>query len=197
MGGIPITLGVVRLAFLLLASLTLVSLFWQKIVIAQLAVKLALIGLASLPFVAGAFYITAFPQADRALSQEDFNKIVTDFVVISDEFQNNITVQAAVASPDAAGYGAEFMAAFHIAGLRVNGIDPHDNNSPLFPTPVLLATSQMRGLYIGVQAGLAEATIPPKALLFQKILKKTGFDAYMRPWGGLGKDEFCFAVGYR
>jgi hypothetical protein len=197
MGGIPITPGVVRLAFLLLASLTLVSLFWQKIVVAQHAVKLVFIGLASLPFVAGAFYITASPQADRVLSQEDFNKIISDFLLVVGEFQNNITVQAAMASPDAAGYGVQFMAAFHIAGLRVNGIDPHDNNSPLFPTPVLLATSQMRGLYIGVQSGLAEADIPPKALLFQKTLKKAGFDAYVRPWGGLGKDEFCFAVGYR
>jgi hypothetical protein len=61
----------------------------------------------------------------------------------------------------------------------------------------MLATSQMRGLYIGVQSGLAEADIPSKALLFQKTLKKAGFDAYIRPWGGLGKDEFCFAVGYR
>jgi hypothetical protein len=197
MGGIPITPGVVRLAFLLLASLTLVSLFWQKIVFGQLAAKLALIGLASLPFVAGAFYITASPQADRALSQEEYNTIITDFSLVSSEFQNNIPVQAAIASPDAAGYGLQFMSAFHMAGLRVNGIDPHDNNPPLFPTPVMLATSQMRGLYIGVQSGLAEADIPSKALLFQKTLKKAGFDAYIRPWGGLGKDEFCFAVGYR
>jgi len=43
MGGISITPGVVRLAFLLLASLTLVSFFWQKIVVEQLAVKLALL----------------------------------------------------------------------------------------------------------------------------------------------------------
>jgi hypothetical protein len=66
------------LAFLLLASATLLSLLWNWIVTSH-AVGRALSILVCLPFVAGAFYVTAVPPAQRHLSPKDQDRVTSRF----------------------------------------------------------------------------------------------------------------------
>jgi hypothetical protein len=73
------------------------------------------------------FYVTAVPPPDRELHPAEVNRLLNVFRPIASEFPNNIQVEAVSASPDAGGYGAQFMLVFHAAGLTVNGVVPTDN----------------------------------------------------------------------
>jgi hypothetical protein len=85
--GMPIfiTPGIARLVFLLLGSLTLVSLLWQRIASRNSLVKTIYMFLASLPFVAGSFYVTAVPQMQRQLSLQETQQLATHFGSIKND----------------------------------------------------------------------------------------------------------------
>lgn len=120
------------------------------------------------------------------------------FKPIAGSYPNNIQVEAVSASADAAGYAQQFMFVFHIAGLTVNGIAPTDNKTAsLFPSPAQVSSSQMRGLFIGVQGGISRFAIPDRALKFQAALKEAGFTAQITGWNGVGVDDFVFVVSFR
>jgi hypothetical protein len=197
--GMPflVTPGVVRLAFLLLASVTLASTFWSSIAGNNSLSKYVSIALSCLPFVVGSFYIIAEPQPDRHLSKAELNKLLVVFTPIADTFPNNIPVEAVSASPDAAGYALQFLRIFHQAGLTVNGLPPTDNDTTsLFPLTGQVASSQMRGLYIGIHAGV-NVRLSEQAIRFQDALKQAGFIAPFIGWQGIGPNEFVFVVSYR
>jgi hypothetical protein len=189
--------GVVRLGFLLLASLTLASLFWGPISVGNSLSKLILIFASLAPFVVGAFYITAVPTPDRRLSQTQASDLLRVLTPIASTFPNSIQVEAVSASPDAAGYARDFMFVFHQAGLTVNGIRPNENNPQLFPSPALVALSQMRGLFIGVQGGIDINSISQKAIRFRQALTDAGFNVSITGWQGIGSQDFVFIVSYR
>jgi hypothetical protein len=108
---------------------------------------------------------------DRHLSQEQAEKLLSIFKPTASEFPNNIQVEAVSASPDAAGYALQFMQIFHLAGLTVNGVTPTDNNGgSLFPSTAQVASSQMRGLFIGVHSGININAIPNRAVRFATAL---------------------------
>jgi hypothetical protein len=88
--GMPflITPGVARLAFLLLGSLTLLSLLWPKIVGLQpVWLKIASTASVCLPFVVGSFYVASTPQTQRHLKTEDINQLKASFGIIKPMFQ--------------------------------------------------------------------------------------------------------------
>jgi hypothetical protein len=145
-----------------------------------------------LPFVVGAFYVTAIPEADRQLSRDQIQNLLRVFRPIAGSLPN-IQVEAVSASPDAAGYAQQFMGVFHIAGMRVNGIAPDDNSSTLFPASAQVSSSRMHGVYIGVSGG----SVPPRASQFQASLLTAGFEAPIIRWNGVGADDFIFVVSYR
>jgi hypothetical protein len=195
--GMPvlITPGVVRLVFLLFASATLAALLWEKIFTPGSPLRRAAsIAIICLPFVVGAFYITAVPQPDRELSQKEADRLIHVFTPIANEFPNGIQVEAVSASPDAAGYAAQFMMVFRASGIKVNGIAPNDHRSAVFPTSAQVYSSKMRGLYIGTTPG---EPIPQRVLKFQATLADAGFRSSITPWSGVGPDDLVFVVSYR
>lgn len=135
---------------------------------------------------------------DRRLSNSQAEALLRVLKPIAGSYPNNIQVEAVSASPDAAGYAQQFMMVFHIAGLTVNGTAPTDNKpASLFPSTAQVSSSQMRGLFIGVQAGINIAAIPERALKFQTALKEAGFVAQIIGFNGIGADDFVFVVSYR
>ena len=79
--GMPIfiTPGVVRLIFLLLASLPLASLLWKKIINSNPRLKILFLVMICLPFVLGPFYVVAVPRAQRHLSAREIDQLVNHF----------------------------------------------------------------------------------------------------------------------
>lgn len=135
---------------------------------------------------------------DRRLSHSQVDGLLRVFKPIAGSYPNNIQVEAVSASPDAAGYAQQFMFVFHMAGLTVNGIAPTDNKiASLFPSSAQVSSSQMRGLFIGVQGGINISAIPERALKFQAALREAGFVAQITGWNGVGADDFVFVVSYR
>jgi hypothetical protein len=94
--GMPflLTPGVVRLAFLLLASLTLASLLWNKILNSESVLwKAVSIVVVCLPFVAGSFYVTANSvQISPRIKLTDDQRHKLDDGLISWPERENLTV---------------------------------------------------------------------------------------------------------
>ena len=150
----------------------------------NLLAKIGSIIVVSLPFVVGSFYIIGAPQPDRHLSQTEADNLLRVFVPLANSFPNNIQVEAVSASPDAAGYGQQFMAVLHAAGLTVNGVAPTDSRTAMFPSSAQVYSSQMRGLYIGVSTGV----LPPaqSAIRFQAAFSDAGFQNSIDTLAGSG-----------
>jgi hypothetical protein len=140
------------------------------------------------------FYVTAVPPPDRELHPAEVNRLLNVFRPIASEFPNNIQVEAVSASPDAGGYGAQFMLVFHAAGLTVNGVVPTDNLAAMFPSSAQVYSPKMRGLFIGVNSG---GPPPSRAIRFQKALAEAGFNSQLTGWQGVGSDDFVFVVSYK
>jgi hypothetical protein len=135
---------------------------------------------------------------DRQLSNNEVTKLLNVFKPIANIFPNNIQVESVSSSPDAAGYAQQFMLIFHKAGLTVNGISPTDKKVfAAFPDTAQVASSRMRGLFLGIQSGISLNALPERALKFQAALRKAGFNAPLTGWQGVGPDDFVFVVSYR
>jgi len=117
--GMPlfVTPGIVRLVFLLLGSLTLTSLLWNRIVETQaIWRKLKLIITACLPFVAGSFYITAAPRPQRYLTDGEIDRLVANF----SEIKSGVpTIPVVFSSGDEpAEYADKFLAVLDKADIK-------------------------------------------------------------------------------
>jgi hypothetical protein len=129
-------------------------------------------------------------QSDRGMDKSDFEKLVATFSPVAKQLPS-LQVEAVSASPSAAGYAVIFMAAFHASGMTVNGINPNDDTSPLFPSSAAVASAQMKGLFIGVK----NASEPPKsAIFFKELLETAGFKSKFATWTGISGDTFVFVV---
>jgi hypothetical protein len=134
---------------------------------------------------------------DRSLSAQEVASLLRVLKPIAISLPRNISVEAVSASPDAAGYARQFMAIFHAAGLTVNGVAPNAaDTSGLFPSPALVASSQMRGLFVGIHSG-ENIKIPDSAIRFRAALNQAGFAASFTGWNGVAPEDFVFVVSYR
>jgi hypothetical protein len=116
--GMPIfvTTGIVRLILLLLASVTLASLLWNKIIESQTWLKIVFLITACLPFVAGSFYVTAVPRVQRHLSPNEIDRLVIHFQEIKAEVS---TIPVAFAPEDEpATYADEFLGILDKVGIK-------------------------------------------------------------------------------
>jgi hypothetical protein len=123
--GMPflITPGVVRLGFLLLASLTLLSLLWNRIVTAHpVSIKLVSATIVCLPFVMGAFYITANSMPimpSRHLTDNQKEILSKEIKKIPANQLENMVV-ASVDDPEAMAYATEFVYFFKYYQIPFN-----------------------------------------------------------------------------
>jgi len=128
---------------------------------------------------------------ERHLSKEQINQIVKVFSPLVKTFPD---VEVGAIDPsEATGYGNEFIYAFHLAGLTVNGISPQSGNSS-FPQESRLGSPEMKGLFIGVAPG-SDISMNKKALLFYTSLAEAGFKSAFMGYNGMQKDEFILVIG--
>jgi hypothetical protein len=165
--GMPVlvTPGVVRLVFLLFASLTLGSLLWNKISGSQpVWRKAGSIIVVCLPFVAGAFYVTANSKPippDRHLKESQKAELANEINKIPSERLHNIVV-ASVDDPEAMAFADEFVYFFRYYGIPLHEIyADNPENHVLIPYSV-----RQIGRVTGMSISVHDPEIPQRPLDF-------------------------------
>jgi hypothetical protein len=170
--GMPllITPQVLRLIFLLLASLSLARLLGEAIISSGRAKRTLFIGVTCLPFVIGSFYVTS-QSYDRHLSHNQKNGLLVNLKRISSRVPNPILV-GSVSDPEAEEYAAQFLNSlkFHnIPTVEIYG-DPPDN------TILAPYTIHEFGRMTGISISGRDTRNPPEdAKAFLDAMRSAGF----------------------
>jgi hypothetical protein len=184
MSGMPIFLtpGVVRLGFLLIASAVL-FLQWRSSLqnaIRAWSIRPRLIALTAfaiaccLPFVIGAFYITANSApivAGRHLSHNQKENLHKSIVQIPPHILGRFLV-ASVEDPEAINYGIQFIYFFKYYGIDIyeNYADPPANTLVL-PYPIKEVS-----MVVGMSISVLDTHNPPEsAKALRSAMKRAGF----------------------
>jgi hypothetical protein len=184
------TPGVVRLIFLLLASLTLISLLWQKIVAGQFLVKITSIAFASLPFVVGAFYVNGI-DPDRHLTHAQRVTLSQEMTKIKASLSNFEV--ASVSDREAMTYAANLIQFFVYLNLPVvkHYGDPPTNH---FLIPLIVTHY---GTPEGMAIAVSERDNPPtSAKLFLSAMQNAGFKINYETFSGQIPSEFVLVIDY-
>ena len=196
--GMPflVTPGVVRLGFLLLASLTLLSLLWNRIVTAnRMSIKLVSAIIVCLPFVTGAFYVTAnsMPiKMDRHLKDSQKEALSKEMKKIPPDQLQNMVV-ASVDDPEAMEYATEFIYFFKYYQIPFDEAYAHPPDGRiLIPYP-----ARELGRLTGISISVHEADNPPEsAKAFRQAMRSAGFSIDYETLYGNMSGEFMLTIRY-
>jgi hypothetical protein len=201
--GMPVFLtpGIARLGLLLIAS---VVIFFEWRLPLQNAIdhlpmrarRLSLTAfgvICCLPFVAGAFYVTAMPnKPDRHLSASQKTSLAMAFRNLLPNSLPNIVV-ASVDDPEAVAYAEDIIYFFKYYNIPVHEIyaDPPDNK-------VLLPYSVKQiGRVTGMEISVYDTENPPEAAeLLRKIMQTAGFKLGYQTFHGRMPTEFMLTISY-
>jgi hypothetical protein len=203
LAGMPflISPGILRLAFLLLASLTLFALYWRRINVfastlsrnRAFTLRSAIVFIFCLPFVFGAFYITAH-HYNRHLSHDEKNKLWINISQILPDKLHSILV-ASVDDPEAAQYASHFLYFFKYHKIPITEIysDPPENT--------MLTPYSIRevGRTTGMVILIHDPNNPPEAAkLFRNAMLSSGFTLKFEKYYGQipYNNEFMLAILY-
>jgi hypothetical protein len=203
LAGMPflISPGILRLAFLLLASLILFALYWRRINVfasslsrnKAFTLRSATVFIFCLPFVFGSFYITAHSY-DRHLSHEEKNRLWINISQIPPDKFHSILV-ASVDDPEAAQYASQFLYFFKYHKIPINEIysDPPENT--------ILTPYSIRE--IGRTTGMVILVHDPNnptevAKFFRHAMQASGFQLEFQKYYGQIPDnnDFMLAILY-
>jgi hypothetical protein len=203
LAGIPflISPGILRLAFLLLASLTLFTAHWRRINVfastlprnRALIVRSVTVLVFCLPFVFGSFYITAHSY-DRHLSHAEKNRLWINISQIPPDKFHSILI-ASVDDPEAAQYASQFLYFLKYHKIPINEIysDPPENT--------MLTPYNIRevGRTTGMVILIHDPDNPPDAAkLFRHAMDESGFHLEFKKYYGQipNNNDFMLAILY-
>ena len=203
LAGMPflISPGILRLAFLLLASLTLFALYWRPINIfastfsrsRAFTLRSAAVLIFCLPFVFGSFYITAHSY-DRHLSHDEKNRLWINISGIPPDKFHSILV-ASVDDPEAVQYASQFLYFFKYHKIPINEIysDPPENT--------MLTPYSVRevGRTTGMRVLVHDPNNPPDAAkFFRHAMQASGFPLQFEKYYGQipYNNDFMLAILY-
>lgn len=175
------TPGIARLGLLLIASIV-IFLEWRVPVRsgisnwsprARESAVTAFVIICCLPFVVGAFYVTAnsVPKLDRHLQDDQKEELSKEIRKIPPDQLHNIIV-ASVDDPEALQYAVEFIYFFKYYSIPTNETyaDPPDNKIPI-PHPI-----REFGRSTGISISVHDPNNPPKsAEAFRRAMHNAGF----------------------
>lgn len=183
--GMPyfITPGVARLVFLLLASATLLSLLWNWVLSSQAVVRVMSTIVVCLPFVAGAFYVTAVPQSQRHLSSAEQERLTRSF----SEIRTTVPlILIGVASGDEpALYAADWHNVIENAGMQTMGLlaSPENNECGVMVGVVDVSHPSDRAQAVIDALARARFNVPVIPLRLRRSQQTLGidFDIFIAP----------------